>query len=53
MSTLVLIVIAAVVVSAFWRTILKIGIAAIIIGFAFLLVSGLLEILHGLHALLT
>jgi hypothetical protein len=52
MPTLILLVIAAVVVSAFWRTILKIGIAAIIIGFVFLLVTGLLEILHGLHALI-
>ena len=53
MSTLILIIIASVVVAAFWRTILKIGIAAIIIGFVFLYVTGLLAILHGLHALLT
>ena len=51
-STLILIIIAAVVVAAFWRPILKIGIAAVIIGFVFLLVSGLLEIVHGLHALI-
>jgi len=51
-STLILIIIAAVVVAAFWRPILKIGIAVVIIGFVFLLVSGLLEIVHGLHALI-
>jgi hypothetical protein len=50
--TLALILIAAVVVAAFWRTVLKIGIAAAIIGFVFLLVSSLLEILHALHALI-
>jgi hypothetical protein len=49
--TLILIVIAAVIVAFFWRTILKIGIAAVLIGFAFLLVTGLLDILHGLRAL--
>ena len=52
MPTLVLIIIAAVVVAAFWRTILKIGLAAMIIGFLFLLVTGLLEIVHALHALI-
>lgn len=50
--TLILIIIAAVVVAAFWRTLLKIGIAAVIIGFVFLLVTGLLDIAHGLHALI-
>ena len=49
---LVLIIIAAVVTALFWRLIVKIGIAAMIIGFVFLLVSGLLDILHGLRALL-
>jgi hypothetical protein len=51
-NPLVLIIIAAVVVAAFWRTIVKVGIAAVIIGFVFLLVSGMLEILHALHALI-
>jgi hypothetical protein len=51
-NPLVLIIIAAVVVAAFWRTIVKIGIAAVIIGFVFLLVSGMLEILYALHALI-
>ena len=51
-STLILIIIAAVIVAAFWRAILKVGIAMIVIGFAFLLVTSLLYILHGLQALL-
>lgn len=50
--TLILIIIAAVIVAAFWQTILKIGIAALIIGFAFLLVTGLLDTLHGLGTLI-
>jgi len=50
--TLIIIIIAAVVVAAFWRTVLKIGIVAVVIGFVFLLVTSLLEILHGLHALI-
>jgi hypothetical protein len=52
MPSFILIVIAAVVVAAFWRTILKIVFAAIIIGFVFLLVTGLLEIVHGLSTLI-
>ena len=51
-NPLVLIIIAAVVVAAFWRAIVKIGIAALIIGFVFLLVTGMLDILHALHALI-
>lgn len=50
--TLVVIVIAAVVVAVFWQTILRIGIAALIIGFMFLVVTDLLYVLHGLHALI-
>jgi hypothetical protein len=50
--TLILIIIAAVIVAVFWRMILKIGIAAVIIGFAFLLVTELLDMLHSLHALI-
>ncbi len=49
--TLILLIIAAVIVAAFWRIILTIGCAAVIIGFVFLLVSGLLEILHVLRML--
>lgn len=50
--TLILIIIAAVVVAAFWRTIFKIVIAAVVIGSLFLLASGLLDIAHGLRALI-
>jgi hypothetical protein len=50
--TLILIIIAVVIVAAFWRAILKIGIAAVIIGFIFVLVTGLLDIVHSLHALI-
>ena len=51
--TLILIVVAAVLVAFFWQTILKIGVAAVIIGFIFLLITGLLGILHGLHTLIS
>jgi len=51
-STLVVVVIAAVAVAVFWRTILKVGIAAVIIGFIFLLVAGLLDVLHSLRGLI-
>jgi hypothetical protein len=51
-STLVIIIIAAVIVAAFWRTILKIAIAAVIIGFVLLFVTSLLDIVQGLHALI-
>ena len=50
-STLILIIIAAVVAAAFWRTILKIVIAASVIGFVFMFVTELLDIVHSLHAL--
>lgn len=50
--TLILIIIAAVVVAAFWRTILKVGVAVVIIGFVFLLATGLLDMVHGLYALI-
>lgn len=49
--TLILIIIAAVVVAAFWQTILKIVIAALIIGFVFLFITDLLDVVHSLHAL--
>jgi hypothetical protein len=50
-STLVLIIIAAVIVAAFWRALLKIGIAALIIGLAFLSVTGLQDVVRSLHPL--
>jgi hypothetical protein len=49
--TLILIIIAAVILVVFWQTILKFGIAVLIIGFVFLLVTGVLDIAHVLHAL--
>jgi len=50
--TLVLFLIVVVVVALCWRAILAIGIAAIIVGFVFLLVTISVDILHGLHALI-
>lgn len=50
---LVLIVlIAAVILAAFWKTLLKVLIAALVIGFVFLCVTSVLDIMHGLHALI-
>jgi hypothetical protein len=51
-SVLILIIIAAVITAAFWRTILKIGIAVVIIGFTFLLVTGTLDFLHAMQKVL-
>ena len=50
--TLILLVIAAVVVAAFWQTILKITIAALIIGFLYLFITGTVDVVHLLHALI-
>ena len=49
---LVVIVIAVVILAAFWKTFLRFIIAALVIGFIFLCVSGALDIAHGLHALI-
>jgi hypothetical protein len=49
---LVIIVIAAVVVAVFGKTLFKVALAALLIGFVFLTVTGLLDILHGLHRLI-
>ncbi len=51
-STLIWIIIAAVIVATCWRAILKVGIAAIIVGFVFLLVTSLLDIMNALQSLL-
>jgi hypothetical protein len=48
----VLLIIATVAVAFFWRVLIRIGLAAIVIGFAFLMVSGLLEFFHGLRSLI-
>ena len=50
--TLILIIIGVVVVYAFWRTIFKVAIIAVIVGFVFLLVTGTLDVVHVLRALL-
>jgi hypothetical protein len=50
---LVFIVIAAVILVIFWQVILKLSIAVLIIGFVFLLVAGVLEVGHALHALIS
>lgn len=49
---LVLIIIAAVITAVFWKTLLKVIIAALIIGFVFLCVTSVLDIVHVLHALI-
>ena len=49
--TFIFIIIAAVIVAVFWQIVLRIGIAALVIGFVFVLVSGLLDILHALRGL--
>ena len=49
--TLIVIIIAAVILAVFWQAVLRIGIAALVIGFMFLLVSGVLDILHTLRGL--
>jgi hypothetical protein len=50
--SLILLVIAAVVVAAFWQTILKIAIAALIIGFLYLFITCTVDVVHLLHALI-
>jgi hypothetical protein len=50
--TFVIVVIATVVVAIFWRFLIKAGIAILIIGFVFIFITAVLDILHGLHSLL-
>jgi hypothetical protein len=50
--TLVLFIIVVVAVAVFWRAIIAIGIAAIVVGFVFLLVTIWIDTIHGLHALI-
>jgi len=50
--TLILVIIGVLVVYAFWRTIFKVVIIALIIGFVFLLVTSTLDIVHVLRAML-
>lgn len=56
---LVVLIIAVVVLACFWRPIIKLAMAALIVGFLFLLVSGLSDVMHillgighSLHALI-
>jgi hypothetical protein len=49
--TVILLIIAAVLAAAFWQTILKIAIAALIIGFLYLFITGTVDVVHLLHAL--
>jgi hypothetical protein len=49
---LVLFIIAVVAVAVFWRVIIAIGIAAVVVGFLFLVVTIWLDAVHGLHALI-
>jgi hypothetical protein len=50
--TLVLFLIAVVAVAVFWRAIVAFGIAALVVGFVFLLVTIWLDAIHGLHVLI-
>jgi hypothetical protein len=45
----ILIVLAAVGAAIFWRSLLKIGLALVIIGFFLLLITGAAGVIHGLH----
>ena len=49
---LILIIIGAVLLAAFWQTILKIAIAALIIGFLYLFITCTVDVVHLLHALI-
>jgi hypothetical protein len=51
-STLALVLIAAVGVAVFWRGLIKIGLALIVVGFAVLLVISTTAIIHGIQLLL-
>lgn len=50
--TLILITIGVLVVYAFWRTIFKIAILALVIGFVFLVVTSTLDVVHVVRILL-
>jgi hypothetical protein len=48
----ILIILAAVAAAIFWRSLLKIGLALVIIGFFLLLITGAAGVVHGLHPLI-
>jgi hypothetical protein len=50
--TLVILIIAAITVAVFWRFLIKLGFAILAIGFAFVFITAVLDILHGLRALI-
>jgi hypothetical protein len=47
-----LFIIAAIAVAAFWQTLVKIGLAVLVIGFLILLFEGASAFLHVLHAII-
>jgi hypothetical protein len=49
---LILLIVAAVILAVFWKALLKVIIAALIIGFVFMCVTSVLDIVHSLHALI-
>jgi len=51
-SGLVLVLIAAVGVAIFWRSLIKVGIALIVVLFAVLLVAGTAAFIHGIQLLI-
>jgi hypothetical protein len=51
-SGLVLVLIAAVCVAIFWRSLIKVGIALIVVLFAVLLVAGTAAFIHGIQLLI-
>jgi hypothetical protein len=51
-STQILIILAAVAAAIFWRSLLKIGLAIVMIGFFLLLITSAAALIHGLHLLI-
>jgi hypothetical protein len=49
---MLVLIIAAVILAAFWKPLLKVIIAALVIGFVFVCVTSVLDIMHGLHSLI-
>jgi hypothetical protein len=47
-----LFIIVAIAVAAFWKALVKIGLAVLVIGFLFLMFSGASALVHGVHALI-
>jgi hypothetical protein len=52
-STLALVLIAAVGVAVFWRGLIKIGLALIVVGFVVLLVMSTAAVIHGIQLLIS